>query len=138
MLAGRPPGDDDAEASDETGTAHHREASAPDVVALERELRELRDRVDEKTVDRSKLEGDLRGYVRSRVRRNHARGWGPYLVLLYGTAMTLGAFYWLRGIWALAAMFVVWFSTLGVYTFMLLVGAGVSAAGLPGRLLDRF
>jgi hypothetical protein len=72
------------------------------------------------------------------MRRGHARGWGPYLVLLYGTVMTLGAFYYLAGWVAVAAMLVVWLSTLGLYVVMLVTGAllevTTTAAGLAQRL----
>ncbi|MFB6266703.1 MAG: YihY/virulence factor BrkB family protein, partial [Halodesulfurarchaeum sp.] len=109
---------------------------APDVSELGREVRALREELDAKTVSRSDLEADLRRYVRWRLRRGKARGWGPYLVLLYGTAMTLGAFYWLEGGWAILAMIVVWLSTLGLYVLMVLFGATLNVTGLPGRLLE--
>ncbi|EMA53900.1 hypothetical protein C451_08068 [Halococcus thailandensis JCM 13552] len=83
------------------------------------------------------LESDLKQYVRKRQRRGHARGWGPYLVLLYGTAMTIGAFAYLDGGWAILAMLVVWLSTLGLYVLMVLVGLAGAALGAPGRLTDR-
>ncbi|MFB6118869.1 YihY/virulence factor BrkB family protein [Halosegnis sp.] len=104
--------------------------------ALRRQLAEVERRVDERTVPRERLERELKRYVRARLRRGKARGWGPYLVLLYGTVMTLGAFYLLSGGWAILAMLVVWLSTLGLYALMVLVGAGVSAVGLPGRFRD--
>ena len=110
---------------------------APDLGELGREVRDLREELDAKTVSRSDLEGELKGYVRRRLRRGKARGWGPYLVLLYGTVMTLGAFYWLSGGWAILAMIVVWLSTLGLYVLLVLFGAGLSIAGVPGRLVDR-
>lgn len=106
----------------------------PDVTELQRRVDELEHELDEKTVDRDAFEDDLKGYVRSRVRRNHARGWGPYLVLLYGTVMTLGAFHWLDGGWAILAMLVVGFSTLGLYVFMTIVGISLNALGVPGRV----
>ena len=118
---------------------------APDLGDLRRELAALRedldafeDGVDRRTVERDVLVAELRRYVRRRVRRGHARGWGPYLVLLYGTVMTLGAFRFLSGGWALAAMIVVWLSTLGLYALMVLVGVGANLLGVPGRLRDRF
>jgi hypothetical protein len=133
VLAGTDDGDaGDAEADDQS----LEDGPAPDITALEREVTALRERLDEKTVDRSDLERDLRRYVRRRLRRGHARGWGPYLVLGYGTAMTIGAFYLLSGGWAVLAMVVVWLSTLGLYALMLIVGAGLNVAGVPGRLLD--
>jgi YihY family inner membrane protein len=104
---------------------------------LRRELDQLEDEIEDRTVHREELEGDLKRYVRSRVRRGHARGWGPYLVLLYGTAMTLGAFYYLGGGWAILAMLVIWLSTLGLYALMVVVGLASTALGLPGRILDR-
>ncbi len=110
---------------------------------LEAELRDLRadfdafeDEVEDRTVHRSALEAELRGYVRDRVRRGHARGWGPYLVLLYGTAMTIGAFYYLRGGWAILAMIVIWLSTLGLYVLMVLTGVIIGVASGPRRAVD--
>ncbi|MFB6169900.1 MAG: YihY/virulence factor BrkB family protein [Haloarculaceae archaeon] len=108
-----------------------------DVEQLREELRRFEERVDERTVHRDQIEGELKQYVRERMRGGHARGWGPYLVLLYGTAMTLGAFYLLSGGWAILAMVVVWLSTLGLYALMLLVGTAVGAASLPGRLAEK-
>ncbi len=112
---------------------------------LRAELQSLRDRqdefeadIDDRTVHRDELERELRRYVRRRARRSKARGWGPYLVLLYGTAMTIGAFYYLEGPWAVLSMLVIWLSTLGLYVFMLIVGFGLGLAGIPGRLRDRF
>lgn len=105
--------------------------------ALRRELESFETDVEERTVHRSEIESELRRYVRSRLRRGHARGWGPYLVLLYGTAMTLGAFYLLTGGWAILAMIVIWLSTLGLYALMLIVGAVFGIASLPGRAAGR-
>ncbi len=102
------------------------------------ELDRFEERIDERTVHRETIERDLRRYVRTQVRRGKATGWGPYLVLLYGTAMTLGAFFFLGGGWAILAMVVIWLSTLGLYALMLVVGTSVSAVRLPGRLRDRF
>ncbi|WP_268105282.1 YihY/virulence factor BrkB family protein [Natronomonas gomsonensis] len=101
------------------------------------ELDRFEERVDDRTVHREEIESDLKRYVRKQVRRGKARGWGPYLVLLYGTAMTLGAFVALSGGWAILAMLVIWLSTLGLYVLMLLVGTTATVAGLPGRLKDR-
>jgi len=111
--------------------------SREELQELRRELDRFEAEIEDRTVHRAELERDLKGYVRSRVRRGHAAGWGPYLVLLYGTAMTLGAFYLLEGVWAVLAMLVVWLSTLGLYALMVVVGVTVTAAGLPGRLLDK-
>lgn len=112
--------------------------AAPDVTELARQVRALQLEVDAKTVSRQDVETELKGYVRRRLRRGQARGWGPYLVLLYGTLMTVGAFRYLDGGWAIGAMLVVWLSTLGLYALMLLVGAGIKGAGIPSAIYDRF
>lgn len=145
---------DDATGADEGATedrasdrATARRASArtrdrsEDAEVLREEIERLRDRVDafendveERTVRRESLESELKRYVRRRVRRGHAHDWGPYLVLLYGTAMSIAAFYFLEGLWAILSMLVVWTSTLGVYVLMVLFGFGISLLGLPGRL----
>ena len=101
------------------------------------ELDRFEARIDDRTVHREEIESDLKRYVRRQVRRGKARGWGPYLVLLYGTAMTLGAFFYLSGGWAILAMLVVWLSTLGLYALMVLVGTTATLVGVPGRLKDR-
>ena len=118
-------------------------AGAPDVVELQREVRRLRrqlteveDDVEAKTVTQSEVESDLRRYVRKRMRRGHARGWGPYLVLLYGTVLTLGAFYWLDGLVAIGAMIVLALSTLGLYVLFVMFGIGLNLAGTPVRALE--
>jgi len=129
VLSGRT--DDDMESEREPPD------EAPDVAALGAEVAALREELDAKTVSRDDLEAELRQYVRARQRRGKARGWGPYLVLLYGTGMTIGAFAFLSGGWAILAMVVVWLSTLGLYTLMVLFGLAGSAFGLPGRLSDR-
>ncbi|MDZ7849708.1 MAG: YihY/virulence factor BrkB family protein [Halodesulfurarchaeum sp.] len=118
----------------ESGSDRHE--PAPDVGDLGREVDRLREDLDEKTVSRSDLEAELQAYVRKRQREGKATGWGPYLVLLYGTIMTLGAFYWLDGGWAILAMIVVWLSTLGLYVQLVLFGIGLQAASVPGRLID--
>ena len=100
------------------------------------ELARFEKAVEDRTVDKPALEGELRRYVRQRMRRSRARGWGPYLVLLYGTVMTVGAFYFLAGVWAILAMFVVWLSTLGLYVVMLGVGAILTITGAPMRAWD--
>jgi membrane protein len=133
VLAGTP-ADDRSDRADEDD---ERTGPAPDVAALGREVESLRKDLDAKTVSRSSLEAELKAYVRDRQRAGKATGWGPYLVLLYGTAMTLGAFYWLEGGWAILAMIVVWLSTLGLYVQLVVFGLGIQAASLPGRLLDR-
>lgn len=114
-----------------------------DPEALREEIERLRDRVDafetevdDRTVRKESLEAELKRYVRRRIRRGHARDWGPYLVLLYGTIMTLGAFFFLSGGWAIAAMLVLWLSTLGLYVVMVTVGTGLGVLGFPGRVND--
>jgi len=104
---------------------------------LRAELDEFRSDVEGRTLHREEVEDDLRQYVRRRMRRGHVRGWGPYVVLLYGTVMTLGGFYYLSGLWAVLAMLVIWLSTLGLYVVMIAAGLGLGAAALPRRLLDR-
>ncbi|GGL48713.1 YihY/virulence factor BrkB family protein [Halocalculus aciditolerans] len=128
VLAGR------TEETDEPDDEVEPPEAAPDLAEMAGDLEAIRRRLDEKTVDRDDLERDLEGYVDARVRRNHARGWGPYLVLLYGTVMTLGAFFWLGGWASVAAMVVIWLSTLGLFTLMVLFGAGLNAAGMPGKV----
>jgi membrane protein len=107
------------------------------VEGLRDDLADFEERIDDRTVHREEITAELKRYVRGQVRRGKARGWGPYLVLLYGTAMTLGAFFFLGDLAAILAMLVIWLSTLGLYTLMLLVGAGVGAARAPGRMKDR-
>ena len=111
--------------------------SEEELAALREEFESFREEVDDRTLHREDVEADLKQYIRRRMRRGHARGWGPYVVLLYGTLMTLGAFYYLEGGWAVLAMLVVWLSTLGLYVVMVVVGVTVSAAGVPGRVADR-
>lgn len=112
-------------------------ATQEDIDELRRELDRFEEEIEDRTVHRAEFERELERYVRQRTRRGKARGWGPYLVLLYGTAMTLGAFYLLDGGWAVLAMVVVWLSTLGLYTLMVLFGLTAAALGLPGRLVGR-
>jgi YihY family inner membrane protein len=111
---------------------------ADDVEELRAELERFESDVDERTVNRPQLEADLKAYVRSRMRQGKARGWGPYLILLYGTAMSLGAFYWLSGWAAVAAMLVAFTSSLGIYVIFVLfggvIGAATTAAGVADRL----
>jgi YihY family inner membrane protein len=117
---------------------------APDIDDLADRLDEVRADLDdfeadveERTVDRPALESELKAYVRRRMRRGHARGWGPYLVLLYGTIMTLGAFYFFSSdLLAIVAMLVIFLSTLGLYVLFVLAGVGISLLGKPGRALD--
>ncbi len=113
------------------------ELTEEELEALREEFESFRDDVEDRTLHRDDIEGDLKQYVRRKTRRGHARGWGPYIVLLYGTVMTLGAFYYLQGLWAVLAMVVIWLSTLGLYVVMSVVGITVRVTNLPGRLLDR-
>ena len=114
---------------------------ASELADLQEEVEGLESRVSDKTVHRDDIEAELRRYVRARQRRGHATGWGPYLVLLYGVVMTLGAFYYLGGIWAILAMIVVWLSTLGLYVIMAALSTGITVtrrvAALRG-LIGRF
>lgn len=130
VLSGRA-SDEETEPTPETPS------EAPDVAELGAEVEALRQELDRKTVSKESLERDLKQYVRQRLRRGKARGWGPYLVLLYGTAMTVGAFAYLDGGWAVLAMLVVWLSTLGLYVLFVLFGLTAGALGLPGRIADR-
>jgi YihY family inner membrane protein len=122
-----------------------RPGGAPDLTALDERVEELRADldafeadVDARTVDRPELKAELERYVRERTRRGHARGWGPYLVLLYGVVLTLGAFRYLQNdLIAVGAMVVIFLSTLGLYALFVVVGATLGAARLPGRLLER-
>jgi YihY family inner membrane protein len=131
--------------SDGAGDAgdEERPAGAPDVAALQEEVSRLRtefdafeDDVERRTVDKPAVESELKRYVRSRMRRGHARGWGPYLVLLYGTVLILGAFSFLDGLYAIAAMLILGLSTLGLYTFFIVVGIGLNLLETPGKALD--
>ncbi len=124
---------DVSEDADERGDHGDRDE---EIRELRERLAEFEDEVEERTVKRDDLERDLKRYVRRKVRSGKARGWGPYLVLLYGTVMTLGAFTQLSGGWAILAMLVIWLSTLGLYALMLIVGGGLSAAQLPFKLRD--
>ncbi|NHN46771.1 YihY/virulence factor BrkB family protein [Halostella sp. JP-L12] len=135
-VAGAGTADEELTADDfEAEESSHEDLEA-EIERLREEIESFEDEVEERTVHRDDIESDLKRYVRKRVRRGHARGWGPYLVLLYGTAMTIGAFYLLQGVWAILAMLVVWLSTLGLYTLMVLVGAGLSLLEAPGRVRD--
>ncbi|EMA09387.1 YihY family inner membrane protein [Haloarcula vallismortis] len=104
---------------------------------LREEFESFREEIEGRTLHRDEVKSDLKQYVRRRMRRGHARQWGPYIVLLYGTIMTLGAFYYLKEIWAVLAMLVIWLSVLGLYAIMIAVGVTLTATGLPGRLVDR-
>ena len=122
-----------------------RPEGAPDISDLDDRVDELRadldafeDDIEARTVKKPELERELKRYVRSRMRRGHARGWGPYLVLLYGTAMTLGAFYFLgdHPAWAVLAMIILFLSTLGLYVLFVIVGIGLNVLDVPGKAVD--
>lgn len=121
------------------GTAYGGEDTPEDYIDAQRyyELREEFERLEaefeDRTVHRDEVEDDLRKYIRWRQRRGHVRGWGPYLVLLYGVLLTLGAFYYLEGGWAILAMIVIWLSTLGLYIFMVVTGATTRVLTYPIR-----
>ena len=141
----RPPGmNGESDGADGAGDGDdERPAGAPDVAALQEEVSRLRaefdafeDDVERRTVDRPAVESELKRYVRSRMRRGHARGWGPYLVLLYGTVLILSAFSFLDGLYAIAAMLVLGLSTLGLYTLFIVVGVGLNLLETPGKALD--
>ncbi|MFB6090635.1 MAG: YihY/virulence factor BrkB family protein [Halobellus sp.] len=143
---------DDRTMSEGDGTTPSEEADdgtevdprgAPDIGQLEREIEELRadldafeDEVESRTVDRPDVESEMRRYVRGRLRTGKARGWGPYLVLLYGTAATIAAFYFLSDLLAVVAMLIIYLSTLGLYLLFVVFGVGLNALGVPGRLVD--
>jgi len=130
--------------SDGEGDADdERPQGAPDVAALQAEVQRLRaefdefeDDVERRTVDKPAVESELKRYVRSRMRRGHARGWGPYLVLLYGTVLILGAFAELDGLTAIGAMLILGLSTLGLYTLFIIVGIGLNLLEAPGKAVD--
>jgi membrane protein len=131
-------GDGDGDGNeDRGGTDPERvRALAEEVAATRDQLADLESRVDEKTVHRDDVTAELKRYVRARQRRGHATGWGPYIVLLYGTAMSLGAFYYLGGWVVIAALLVVWLSTLGLFVVMLLAGALIGAGRKLGGARD--
>lgn len=117
---------------------------APDISELDAKVDTLKSEfegfeadIEERTVDKDSVESELKRYVRKRTRRGHARGWGPYLVLLYGTVMTLGAFYLFNSDWlAILAMLIIFLSTLGLYTLFVLVGVGFNLIDVPGKAID--
>jgi hypothetical protein len=129
---------------DESGEADVDPRGAPDIEQLEDRVEELRADLDsfesdvqERTVERPDVESELKRYVRNQMRQGKARGWGPYLVLLYGTAVTIAAFFLIQDdLLAVLAMFVTYLSTLGLYLIFVVFGAGLGALGVPGRLVD--
>ncbi|WP_425498312.1 YihY/virulence factor BrkB family protein [Halogeometricum salsisoli] len=129
---------------DESGEADVDPRGAPDIEQLEDRVEELRADLDsfesdvqERTVERPDVESELKRYVRNQMRQGKARGWGPYLVLLYGTAVTIAAFFLIQDdLLAVVAMLVTYLSTLGLYVIFVVFGAGLGALGVPGRLVD--
>jgi len=138
--------DTDADESTSVAEDHDRiePRGAPDIGEIDDRVAELRSEFDafeadvrDRTVDKPSVESELKGYVRSRMRRGHARGWGPYLVLLYGTALTLGAFYLFQSdLLAIVAMLIIFLSTLGLYVVFVVVGVGLNLLGVPGKAID--
>jgi YihY family inner membrane protein len=137
-----PDGTDRGGASDRTDDRTE-PRGAPDIGELEAEIDRLRADLDDferdvsdRTVEKPKLEAELKRYVRRRMRRGKARGWGPYLVLLYGTAMTIAGFVLLDDLLAVIAMVVIFLSTLGLYVLFVLFGIGLNVLSVPGRARD--
>jgi YihY family inner membrane protein len=137
-----PDGTDRGGASDRTDDRTE-PRGAPDIGELEAEIDRLRADLDDferdvsdRTVEKPKLEAELKRYVRRRMRRGKARGWGPYLVLLYGTAMTIAGFVLLDDLLAVIAMVVIFLSTLGLYVLFVLFGIGLNVLSVPARARD--
>lgn len=131
-------GDSTEQTDDGDGEPENR-PGAPDLADLSEQVADLRaevDDIDGRTVEKPKLEAELKRYVRRRMRRGRARGWGPYLVLLYGTIMTVAAFRFLDGWFAIGAMLILFLSTLGLYTLFVLVGVGLNLLSIPSRAAD--
>jgi len=141
---GRASTDDAGETSGAADSQRVEPRGAPDIGEIDDRVAELRADLDafeadvrDRTVDKPSVESELKRYVRSKMRRGHARGWGPYLVLLYGTALTLGAFYLFQSDWlAIAAMLIIFLSTLGLYVIFVAVGLGLNLLGVPGKAID--
>ncbi|ERG98720.1 MAG: hypothetical protein J07HQX50_02767 [Haloquadratum sp. J07HQX50] len=104
---------------------------AAEVETLRGEVEQLESVVESRTIDRSDLKSELEEYVRSRVRRSKARGWGPYLILLYGSLTSIAAFYLLSDLVAILAMMIVFLSTLGLYVLFILIGVTLRVLGTP-------
>lgn len=130
------PGPEDRRAgSDRTWTDEDGLRSEMD--RLWEELEGLEDHVEGRTVSKEAFEAEMKRYVRWRLRKGHVTGWGPYVVLLYGTGMTLGAFYYLEGPWAILAMLVAWLSTLGLYVVMVMLGVGIGGIRFAWKYLEK-
>ncbi|SEO55757.1 YihY family inner membrane protein [Halogranum amylolyticum] len=131
--------------TDETTRRSVEPAGAPDINELEDRVEELRadlddfeHDVDERTVKKPELEREMKRYVRAKMRRGHARGWGPYLVLLYGTVLTLGAFFTFdSGLLAIAAMLIIFLSTLGLYALFVMVGLSFNLLSVPAKAAGK-
>lgn len=81
------------------------------------------------------LRGDVAELARDvRASRDRGTRWGPYVALLFGTVMTVSAFYLLSGVWALLSMLVIWTATLGLVVVIVLLNVGWDLLDLPGRL----
>lgn len=107
------------------------------IAELQADLAAFEEDVDERTVQKPELERELKRYVRSKVRRSKARGWGPYLVLLYGVVLTLAAFFTFSDdLIAFVAMLVIFLSTLGLYVLFVMFGTALSVTGLPGKAVS--
>ncbi|WP_281244204.1 YihY/virulence factor BrkB family protein [Halogranum rubrum] len=133
------------ERTDEATRRDVEPAGAPDINELEDRVEELRadldafeHDVDERTVKKPELEQEMKRYVRAKMRRGHARGWGPYLVLLYGTVLTLGAFFTFEsGLLAIAAMLIIFLSTLGLYVLFVMVGLSFNLLSVPAKAAGK-
>jgi YihY family inner membrane protein len=107
------------------------------IAELQADLAAFEEDVDERTVQKPELKRELKRYVRSKVRRSKARGWGPYLVLLYGVVLTLAAFFTFSDdLIAFVAMLVIFLSTLGLYVLFVMFGTALSVTGLPGKAVS--
>lgn len=138
----------DVDDEEPTSVAEDRERvepqGAPDISEIDDRIDQLRTEFDafesdvrDRTIEKPTVESELKRYVRSKMRRGHARGWGPYLVLLYGTAMTLGAFFLFQSDWlAILAMLIIFLSTLGLYVVFVVVGLGLNLLDVPGKAID--
>jgi YihY family inner membrane protein len=133
------------ERTDEATRREVEPAGAPDINELEDRVEELRadldafeHDVDERTVKKPELEREMKRYVSAKMRRGHARGWGPYLVLLYGTVLTLGAFFTFEsGLLAIAAMLIIFLSTLGLYVVFVAVGLSFNLLSVPAKAAGK-
>lgn len=127
----------DGRSSDRSERAEtHATVTPEELERLRERVEEFEEDIEDRTLHRDEIERELEAYVRSRSRRGHARGWGPYLVLLYGTVLILGALSFLDGVFAIAAIIVLGLSTLGLYAVFVAVGIGLNLLETPGKALD--